>query len=166
VQQADQNGDSRAEKGRIRGAFVNFWNLIDNERIRCRVAPMATGTGIGTHQKEKKFWACLGGRLLTGETEREVLARHLSNLALGDAIREIGNVDCDANMVMWRNPTGDEFHTVFLLPNAELTITLVEKNIGVSSAHGTGAKARSSDIRYIDVRITDLERVVFKYSSD
>lgn len=108
---------------------------------------------------------------MTEETEREVLARHLSNLAFGDAIREIGHVDCDANMVMWRNPTGDEFHTVFLLPNAELTITLVEKNTVVCSENGIGealkgVKARHSDIRYVDVRITDLERVVFKYLSE
>ncbi len=61
------------------------------------------------------------------ETEREQLAQRLSALSLKDARKEIRRLDRAADMKFYRNSIWDEYHTLFLLPNAGLSITLVEK---------------------------------------
>jgi hypothetical protein len=101
------------------------------------------------------------------EAAREVLSRRLSEMKLRQAIREIRSMDRDANMVMWRNSMWNEYHTKFLLPNAELTIILVEKNTVVNSKHEIGggpegAKAQDVDYHYVEARVTALERPAHK----
>lgn len=101
------------------------------------------------------------------EAAREVLARRLSEMKLRHAVREIRSMDRDANMIMWRNSIWDEYHTVFLLPNAELTITLVEKNTVVASKHEIGggpegSKAQDVEFHYVEARVTGLDRPAHK----
>jgi len=60
------------------------------------------------------------------ETEREQLAKRLSAMQFNEARREIVKLDRDADMKYWRNTIWDEYHTMFLLPNADVRVTLVE----------------------------------------
>jgi len=99
------------------------------------------------------------------EAERAQLAQRLSAMSLKDAHKEIRRLDPDADMVFWRNSVWDEYHTLWLLPNAGLSITLVEKAIFRDSGHAIGGgprgwKARKAEFRYIEARVAPLERRV------
>lgn len=101
------------------------------------------------------------------EAAREDLARRLSDMKLRQAIREIRSMDHDVNMVMWRNSIWDEYHTKFLLPNAGLTIILVEKQTLAASDHEIGggpegSKSQNVEFHYVEARVTDLERPAHK----
>lgn len=61
------------------------------------------------------------------DAERDQLAQRLSAMSLKDARSEIRKVDPAADMKYFRNAIWDEYHTLFLLPNAEISVTLVEK---------------------------------------
>lgn len=60
-------------------------------------------------------------------TNYEQLANRLSELSFKAARKEILRLDSDANLKYWRNSIGDEYHSLFELPNAGLGITLVEE---------------------------------------
>lgn len=61
------------------------------------------------------------------DAERDQLAQRLSAMSLKDARNEIRKIDPAADMKYFRNAIWDEYHTLFLLPNAEISVTLVEK---------------------------------------
>ncbi|MBI5960753.1 MAG: hypothetical protein HY866_18585 [Chloroflexi bacterium] len=100
---------------------------------------------------------------------REQLAKRLSALSLKDARKEIRSLDPDADMAFWRNATWDEHQTLWLLPNAELSITLVEKTDFKDSNHQIGGgpgryTAQKADYRYIEARVMPLERPAKNHS--
>lgn len=55
------------------------------------------------------------------------IAKRLNNLSFNGARKEIYRLDSDADLKYWRNAIGDEYHSLFVLPNAGLSITLVEE---------------------------------------
>lgn len=105
------------------------------------------------------------GEIAMNEAERAQLAQRLSAMSLKDARKEIRRLDPDADMVFWRNSVWDEVHTLWLLPNAGLSITLVEKanrNRGNRAIGGgpNGLKAEKVDYRYVEARVEPLKRPV------
>jgi hypothetical protein len=105
------------------------------------------------------------GEIVMNEAEREQLAKRLSAMSFKDARKEIRRLDQDADMVFWRNSMWDEYHSLWLLPNAGLSITLVEK---VNRGQGkreigggpSGWKAEKTDFRYVEARVDPLKRPV------
>ncbi len=101
------------------------------------------------------------------EAARKQLAQRLGAMKMNEARREIRKLDHDANMVFWRNAIWDEYHTLYLLPNEELSITLVEKtnlqegtrNIGGGPS---GTHAIQIDYHYVEARVEPLERPAHK----
>lgn len=101
------------------------------------------------------------------EAEREALARELSAMKMNHAQRRIRELDRQANMVIWRNSIWDEYHTVFLLPNLGLEVTLVEQATAAPSKRTIGggpqgSKALKFEYRYVGARVRPLERPAFK----
>jgi len=99
------------------------------------------------------------------DAERAQLAQRLSAMSFKDARKEIRRLDPEADLVFWRNSVWDEIHTLWLLPNAGLSITLVEKVIRNQAKHGIGGgpsgfKAEKADFRYVEARVEPLERPV------
>jgi hypothetical protein len=99
------------------------------------------------------------------DSEREQLAQRLSALSLNDARKEILRLDRDANLKYWRNTIWDEYHSLFVLPNAGLSITLVEEQdrrgtdqADDSSANSRRRKNQKIAYDYIEARVTPLTR--------
>ncbi len=101
------------------------------------------------------------------EAAREELAQRLSKMTLRQAVREMRNIDPDANMVFWRNAIWDEIHTLFLLPNKGVEVRLVEKStesepLREIGGGPRGTKARRADYEYVGARVVPLSRPAFK----
>lgn len=97
------------------------------------------------------------------EAARQDLAQQLGEMKIRKAMRTVRNMDRDANMIMWRNAVKDEYHTVFLLPNEGVIVTLVEQNSVSASERKIGGgpqglKAQNVEFTYVEARVTDLER--------
>jgi hypothetical protein len=91
------------------------------------------------------------------ESEREQLAQRLSALSFSDARKEILRLDPDANLKYWRNAIWHEYHTLFLLPNAGLSITLVEEQEQKKTNELDDGAANPKRHKKIDVLYSYLE---------
>jgi hypothetical protein len=79
------------------------------------------------------------------EAEREQLAQRLSAMSsLREAQKELRALDPDADMKFWRNSIWGEYHTLFTLPNAGLSITLIETDEVKNSQRKIGGGPRGS----------------------
>lgn len=104
------------------------------------------------------------------EAEREQLAQRLSAISFRDAQKELRALDSDADMKFWRNSIWGEYHTLFTLPNAELSVTLVEtdkvedtqKKIGGGPR---GLKAQKIEYHYKGARVEPLTHPAHKRGS-
>ena len=97
------------------------------------------------------------------ESARAQLAQRLKTLSLNNARKEIRALDPDAGMAFWRNTIWDEYHTLWLLPNAGLSVTLVEKEDLRDSTREIGggpqgSKAQKAEFRYVEARVEPLDR--------
>lgn len=101
------------------------------------------------------------------EAAREQLAKRLSAMSLKDARKEIRAIDSDAIMKYYRNSIWDECHTLFVLPNAELSVFLVEEGSvehtdKQSGGASRGVKMDAVDYHYIEARVEPLDRPAHK----
>ncbi len=101
------------------------------------------------------------------ETAREQLAKRLSAMSLKDARTEMRVIDPDAILKYYRNSIWGECHTLFVLPNAGLSIALVEKDkVETMDAQSGGAprglNKESVEYQYIEARVTPLDRPATK----
>jgi len=101
------------------------------------------------------------------EVAREQLARRLSAMKLSDVRKEIRALDRDAVLKFYRNSIWDEYHTLWLLPNAGVSITLVEKvrfKDGKKEVGGgpRGMKAKETAFVYVGARVEPLTRPAHK----
>ncbi len=102
------------------------------------------------------------------ETAREKLAQRLSALSLKDARKEIYRMDPDSELKFFRNSIWDEYHTLFLMPNQGLSVTLVEKRDKdtLSKADPASAtknrKKQAIDYNYVEARVAPLARPALK----
>jgi hypothetical protein len=108
-----------------------------------------------------------GRTRLMDDDARARLAKRLSAMSLKNARKEIRALDRDASMKFYRNSIWDEYHTLFTLPNAELSITLVEKDQTAQSNRKigggpTGSKAQKVRYEYVGVRVEPLTRPAHK----
>ena len=79
------------------------------------------------------------------EAEREQLAQRLSAMSsLREAQKELRALDPDADMKFWRNSIWGEYHTLFTLPNAGLSVTLIETDEVQNSQRTIGGGPRGS----------------------
>lgn len=111
-----------------------------------------------------RFW----GNESMNETERRQLADRLSGMSFKNAHREMRRIDRDAVLKYFRNSIWDEYHTLWLLPNEGVEITLVEKAdvdtldkrdySGPPSRRKLGVK-----YEYAEARVEPLERPVAKF---
>ena len=102
------------------------------------------------------------------ETEREQLAQRLSAMSLKETRNEIRGLDPNANLKFFRNSIWDEYHTLWLLPNAGLSIILVEKADQEESkredaTRPKGHKQTSVTYTFIEARVAPLTRPVQKF---
>lgn len=102
------------------------------------------------------------------EAEREELAQRLSAMSLKEVRNEIRRIDPNANLKFFRNSIWDEYHTLWLLPNAELSIILVEKgNVEKTNlpdhAGPTGQKRNAIEYDFVEARVDPLNRPVAKF---
>lgn len=100
--------------------------------------------------------------------EHGQLAQRLSALSFEEARREIRHLDPDADMKFFRNSYWDEYHTLFLLPNRNLSITLVEKSTVETTNRRdySGPKDRKRQkvaYNYIEARVSPLQRPAAKF---
>ena len=104
------------------------------------------------------------------EAEREQLAQRLSAMSFRDAQKELRALDPDADMKFWRNSIWGEYHTLFTLPDAGLSVTLVEtdttretqKKIGGGPR---GSKAQKIEYHYKGARVDLLTHPAHKRGS-
>lgn len=101
---------------------------------------------------------------------REQLAQRLSALSFKDAQKEIRALDPKADMKYFRNAIWHEYHTLFTLPNAGLSITLVEKGQLEETRHKIGGgprglKAEKAAFTYTEARVEPLTRPAHKRGS-
>ncbi len=101
------------------------------------------------------------------DAAREALAQRLSGMKFRKAIREMKNLDRDANMVFYQNSIWDEYQTLFLLPNEGIQITLVERGLVSPSNHEIGGgpsgyKASNKVFEYVEARVEPLDRPAHK----
>jgi hypothetical protein len=99
------------------------------------------------------------------EAEREQLAKRLSAMSLKDARKAIFRLDRDADLKYWRNSIWDEYHSLYVLPHAEVEIILVEKgDVTLTDKRDyTGpADRRQQDLDYqfVEARVKPLSRPV------
>jgi hypothetical protein len=86
------------------------------------------------------------------EAEREQLAQRLSAMSLRDAQKELRALDPDVDMKFYRNSIWGEYHTLFTLPNAGLSVALVETDEVENTQKNIGGGPRGSKaqkIKYI-----------------
>jgi hypothetical protein len=101
------------------------------------------------------------------EASRKQLAQRLGAMKLNEARGEIRALDRDANMVFWRNAMWDETQTRYLLPNAGLSITLVEKTNEHDDNKTIGGGPRGThaievEYHYVEARVDLLDRPAHK----
>jgi hypothetical protein len=101
---------------------------------------------------------------------REQLAQQLGALSFKAAQKEIRALDPEADMKYYRNAIWHEFHTLFTLPNAGLSIALVEKGQLKESQHKIGGgprglKAEKAAFTYAEARVEPLTRPAHKRGS-
>lgn len=101
------------------------------------------------------------------EAAREQLAQRLSAMSLKDARREIRVIDPDAILKFYRNSVWHEYHTLFVLPNAGLSVILVEEeSVEImdkqSGGASRGVKKEAVDYHYIEARVEPLTRPAYK----
>ena len=104
------------------------------------------------------------------EAEREQLAQRLSAMSLRDAQKELRALDPDADMKFWRNSIWGEYQTLFTLPDARLSVTLIEaqkvedtqKKIGGGPR---GSKAQKIEFHYQGARVEPLTHPAHKRGS-
>ena len=101
------------------------------------------------------------------EAAREQLARRLSAMKIKDVRKEIRALDPDAILKYYRNAIWDEYHTLWVLPNAGLSITIVERATVSDSNKEVGGgprgmKARKVEFVYIETRVEPLLRPAYK----
>lgn len=99
------------------------------------------------------------------EQERQELSRRLSGMTFKQARKEIFRLDRAASMAFYRNSMWDEFHTLFLLPNQGLSITLVEQDDArqtddVAASSPGDVKKLKVVFKYIEARVDALDRPV------
>ncbi|MBN1966013.1 MAG: hypothetical protein JW910_15295 [Anaerolineae bacterium] len=97
------------------------------------------------------------------DAEREQLARRLSALSLKEARSEIRRLDSKADLKYYRNSRWDEYHTLFVLPDKGLSITLVEKidHKALDKRDYSGPPDRKrleTDYRFVEARVAPLDR--------
>lgn len=99
------------------------------------------------------------------ESERQQLAQRLSAMSMKDARKEMLRLDSKATVEYFRNSYWDEYHTLYLLPNAGLSITLVEKSSMKDMDRATASsrgdqKVQKVTFKYIEARVDQLTRPV------
>jgi len=102
------------------------------------------------------------------EAERRQLADRLSGLSLKHARQEIRKLDRDADLKYFRNSMWDEYHTLWLLPNQGLSITLVEKadidQLDKRDFSGPPSRHKEAvSYEYVEARVEPLARPVAKF---
>lgn len=102
------------------------------------------------------------------DAERQQLADRLSGLTFSQAHREIRKIDRDAVLKHYRNTMWDEYHTLWLLPNKDVAITLVEKSdIDTLNQREYGGppwqRRLGVTYQYVGARVEPLERPVAKF---
>lgn len=103
------------------------------------------------------------------ESERDQLAKRLSALSFKQVRREMRDIDPDADLKFFRNSIWDEFHTLWVLPNAQLSIILVEKrdlietNLEDHTAARGRRKQQKADYTYVEARVDELKRPAAKF---
>lgn len=100
------------------------------------------------------------------EAAREQLAQRLSDMSLKNVRKEITALDPDADMKYFRNAIWDEYHTLYLLPHAGLSITLVEKDQTSNSTRKIGGgprgwTAKKVSYQYVGARVDLLNRPAY-----
>lgn len=103
-------------------------------------------------------------------TEREQLAKRLSALTWKEARKEVFRLDPDANLKFFRNSIWDEYHTLYLLPNLGVQITLVDKQEKDTMEKDDPASMlgrvlgrrhkKAIDFNYVGARVEELQRPV------
>ncbi|MCZ7539354.1 MAG: hypothetical protein M5U29_05460 [Anaerolineae bacterium] len=101
------------------------------------------------------------------QAAHEQLARRLSAMKLKDVRKEIRALDPDAILKYYRNAMWDEYHTLWVLPNAGLSVTIVEratvsdtnKEIGGGPR---GMKAKKVEYVYSETRVEPLLRPAYR----
>jgi hypothetical protein len=83
------------------------------------------------------------------EAEREQLAQRLSGMSLRNAQKELRALDPDLDMKFWRNSIQGEYHTLFTLPNAGLSIALIETEEVENSQKQIGGGPRGTKAQKI-----------------
>jgi len=99
------------------------------------------------------------------DVERQQLTDRLSGLSFNEAHREVRKIDREAVLKHYRNSVWDEYHTLWLLPNEGLEITLVEKSdIDTLNQREYGAPPGQRRLgvtyQYVGARIEPLARPV------
>jgi hypothetical protein len=102
------------------------------------------------------------------DAERQQLADRLSGLSFQAAHREMRKIDRDAVLKYFRNSYWDEYHTLWLLPNLGVEVTLVEKSdIDTLNQREYGGppwqRRLGVEFQYIEARVAPLERPVEKF---
>ena len=101
------------------------------------------------------------------EAAREQLARRLSAMKLKDVRKEIHALDADAILKYYRNAMWDECHTLWVLPNAGLSITIVERATVSDSNKEVGGgprgmKTKKVAFAYVETRVEPLLRPAYR----
>ncbi|MBN1681026.1 MAG: hypothetical protein JW966_12125 [Anaerolineae bacterium] len=101
------------------------------------------------------------------DTQRQALAERLSTMPYKKLRKEMRRLDPDADMQYWRNAVWDEYHTLYVLPNVGLTITLVEKTDVEQTdkrdfSGPPDRKKQKIDYQYIEARVAPVDRPVEK----
>ncbi len=100
------------------------------------------------------------------EAERQQLAQRLSALALKDAQKELKKLDRTLKLKYYRNSIWDEYHSLYLLPQLNISVTLVEKedrdemSAGVAASPGGRLKKERASFYYVEARVGSLNRPI------
>jgi len=97
------------------------------------------------------------------EAAREQLAKRLSAMRLREAQHALRQLDPQAEMKYWRNAVRHEYHTLWVLPQQEIVVTLVERESRSPSNREIGggprgSKAVRTSYEYVEARVTALNR--------
>ncbi|GEM_PF-952335 len=101
------------------------------------------------------------------EAAREQLAKRLSAMSLREAQHEIRRLDPQAEMKFWRNAVRNEQHTLWVLPEQGVAVTLVERESRAPSNREIGggprgSKAQRASYEYVEARVAPLNRPAHK----
>ena len=101
------------------------------------------------------------------EAAREKLAKRLSAMSLREAQRELRQYFISACGSSWRNAVRHEYHTLWVLPQQGVAVTLVERETLVPSDREIGGgprgtKALRAAYEYVEARVAPLTRPAHK----